>query len=49
VELREGVTSPGGTTIRAVQELESAGVRAALFNAIEAAMERSKELAAGQQ
>jgi pyrroline-5-carboxylate reductase len=49
VELREGVTSPGGTTIRAIQELENAGVRAALFNAIEAAMERSRELAAGQQ
>ena len=49
VELREGVTSPGGTTIRAIQELESAGVRAALFSAIQAAMERSKELAAGEQ
>src|ERR687885_1836771 len=49
VELRETVTSPGGTTIRAVQELENAGVRAALFSAIQAAMERSKELAAGQQ
>jgi pyrroline-5-carboxylate reductase len=49
VELREGVTSPGGTTIRAIQELENAGVRAALFNAIEAAMERSKELAAGEE
>jgi pyrroline-5-carboxylate reductase len=49
VELREGVTSPGGTTIRAIQELENAGVRAALFNAIQAAMERSRELAAGQQ
>jgi pyrroline-5-carboxylate reductase len=49
VELREGVTSPGGTTIRAIQELENAGVRAALFKAIQAAMERSKELAAGQQ
>ena len=49
VELREAVTSPGGTTIRAIQELESAGVRAALFSAIQAAMERSKELAAGQQ
>jgi pyrroline-5-carboxylate reductase len=49
VELREGVTSPGGTTIRAIQELENAGVRAALFNAIQAAMERSKELAAGKQ
>src|ERR671934_619326 len=49
VELREGVTSPGGTTIRAIQELESAGVRAALFNAIQAAMERSKELAASHE
>ena len=48
VELREGVTSPGGTTIRAIQELENAGVRAALFKAIQAAMERSKELAEGE-
>jgi pyrroline-5-carboxylate reductase len=47
VELREAVTSPGGTTIRAIQELERAGVRAAFLNAIEAAMERSRELAAG--
>jgi pyrroline-5-carboxylate reductase len=49
VELREMVTSPGGTTIRAIRELESAGVRAALFNAINAAMERSKELARGDE
>jgi pyrroline-5-carboxylate reductase len=49
VELREAVTSPGGTTIRAIRELEQAGVRAALFNAINAAMERSKELARGDQ
>jgi pyrroline-5-carboxylate reductase len=47
VELRERVTSPGGTTIRAVRELEQAGVRAALLNAIQAAMDRSRELAAG--
>jgi pyrroline-5-carboxylate reductase len=47
VELREAVTSPGGTTIRAIRELERAGVRAALLNAIQAAMERSKELAEG--
>jgi pyrroline-5-carboxylate reductase len=47
VELRERVTSPGGTTIRAVRELERAGVRAAFLNAIQAAMERSRELAAG--
>ena len=47
VELREAVTSPGGTTIRAIHELEQAGVRAAFLNAIQAAMERSRELAAG--
>jgi len=49
VELREMVTSPGGTTIRAIRELEQAGVRAAFLNAIQAAMERSRELAAGEQ
>src|SRR3954452_5434418 len=49
VELREAVTSPGGTTIRAIRELEQAGVRAAFLNAIQAAMERSRELAAGEQ
>jgi pyrroline-5-carboxylate reductase len=48
VELREMVTSPGGTTIRAIRELERSGVRAAFLNAIEAAMERSRELAAGE-
>jgi pyrroline-5-carboxylate reductase len=48
VELREMVTSPGGTTIAAIRELEQAGVRAAFLNAIQAAMERSKELAQGK-
>ncbi len=48
VELREAVTSPGGTTIRAIHELEQAGVRAAFLNAIQAAMERSRELADGR-
>ena len=47
VELREMVTSPGGTTIAAIRELESAGVRAAFLNAIQAAMVRGRELAAG--
>ncbi len=47
VELREAVTSPGGTTIAAIRELEQAGVRAAFLNAIQAAMQRSKELAQG--
>ena len=49
VELREMVTSPGGTTIAAIRVLEMAGVRAAFLNAIQAAMDRSKELAAGDQ
>ena len=48
VELREMVTSPGGTTIAAIRELEIAGVRAAFFNAIQAAMDRSRELAEGK-
>ena len=48
VELREMVTSPGGTTIAAIRELEVAGVRAAFFNAIQAGMDRSRELAEGK-
>jgi pyrroline-5-carboxylate reductase len=47
VELREAVTSPGGTTIAAIRELEQAGVRAAFLNAIQAAMDRARELAEG--
>lgn len=45
VELREMVTSPGGTTIAAIRQLEQARVRAAFLNAIEAAKLRSEELA----
>jgi pyrroline-5-carboxylate reductase len=47
VELREMVTSPGGTTIAAIRILEEAGVRAAFLNAIDAACKRSAELAIG--
>jgi pyrroline-5-carboxylate reductase len=47
VELREAVTSPGGTTIAAIRELEQSGVRAAFLNAIQAAMTRARELASG--
>ncbi len=47
VELREMVTSPGGTTIMAIRHLEQAGVRAAFLNAIDAAWKRSSELAMG--
>ena len=49
VELREMVTSPGGTTIAAIRHLEEAGVRAAFLNAIDAARQRSAELARGGQ
>lgn len=45
VELREMVTSPGGTTIAAIRQLEQSRVRAAFLNAIEAAKLRSEELA----
>ncbi|WP_370652657.1 pyrroline-5-carboxylate reductase [Frankia sp. Cj5] len=47
VMLREAVTSPGGTTINAIRELEKHGVRAALLAAIEAARDRSCALASG--
>lgn len=44
VALREAVTSPGGTTIAAIRELERHGVRSALIAAVEAAHDRSVEL-----
>jgi len=47
VLLREAVTSPGGTTIAAIRELERHGVRAAVLSAIEAARDRGRELGAG--
>ncbi len=47
VILREAVTSPGGTTISAIAELERHKVRAAFLDAIEAARDRSRQLAAG--
>ncbi|GGN52285.1 pyrroline-5-carboxylate reductase [Streptomyces kronopolitis] len=48
VTLRENVTSPAGTTINAIRELENHGVRAALLAALEAARDRSRELASGK-
>ncbi|HYK28560.1 MAG TPA: pyrroline-5-carboxylate reductase [Streptosporangiaceae bacterium] len=47
VLLREAVTSPGGTTINAIRELERHGVRAAVLAAIEAARDRGRELGSG--
>lgn len=43
-QLKDNVTSPGGTTIAAVHELEKGGVRNSFINAVKAAAERSKEL-----
>ena len=47
VILREAVTSPGGTTISAIRELEKHRVRAAFLAAIEAARDRGAELGSG--
>ncbi|WP_353930683.1 pyrroline-5-carboxylate reductase [Okeanomitos corallinicola TIOX110] len=46
-ELKDRVTSPGGTTIAAVSELEKAGFRSALIQAVKAAAHRSQELGKG--
>ncbi len=46
-QLREAVTSPGGTTAAALRRLEDHRLRAAFSDALEAARDRSRELAGG--
>lgn len=43
-QLKDDVTSPGGTTIAGIHELEKAGFRGILMNAVVAAKKRSQEL-----
>lgn len=43
-QLKDDVTSPGGTTIAGIHELEKSGFRGTLMNAVVAAANRSQEL-----
>jgi len=47
-QLKDMVTSPGGTTATGLQALEEGKIRATLLAAVEAATKRSKELAGGK-
>ncbi len=43
-QLRDMVTSPGGTTIAALEALEAGGFRASIYKAVQAALQRAREM-----
>ncbi len=45
--LKDAVTSPGGTTIEGIHELEKGRLRGTVMNAVRAATEKSRKLGAG--
>jgi len=43
-QIRDSVTTPGGTTIEAIYEVEGSGIRQALMRAVEAATKKSEKI-----
>jgi pyrroline-5-carboxylate reductase len=48
-QLKDMVTSPGGTAIAGIHTLESGGLRRTLIDAVERATQRSRELGRGSK
>ncbi len=46
-QLRDQVTSPGGTTIAGIHAMEQAGLRAALMDGVQACLDKSDKMAKG--
>ena len=43
-QIRDSVTTPGGTTVEAIYEVEGSGIRQALMRAVEAATKKSQKI-----